>query len=117
MSTRHEEAGGRGEGVGARRADEGVRPEAEGTPRDGESPRRRSLVILTAVIFALNGGIYLFSGEWVSAAFFLAVGFFFYKGKEVERWPKAARVVAVVALAALGVAMLVRLVQRLKGLG
>jgi hypothetical protein len=61
--------------------------------------------------------LYLLSGEWVSAAFFLAYGFVLFKGNEIERWPKAARILAILVPVALGVAMVVRLMQRVKGLG
>ena len=79
--------------------------------------RPRTLVLLTSVIFILTGGLNLLLGEWLSAAFFLAGGFVFYKNREVDRWPKAARALVIVVLAALAVAMFVRLIQRFKVVG
>ena len=108
--------------MNTRPEEERTRREGERLPREGRSPRSewerpRAIMLLTAVLFILTGGLNLLAGEWLSAAFFLAGGFVFFKGKEIERWPKAARALVIVVLAALAVAMFVRLVQRAKGLG
>jgi hypothetical protein len=94
-----------------------TRPEEE-SPRDGdENPRRRTILLMTSILFILAGGLNLLIGEWLSAAFFLAGGFVFLKGREIDRWPKAARVLVIVALALLAVAMFIRLIQRFKAFG
>jgi peptidoglycan/LPS O-acetylase OafA/YrhL len=87
------------------------------TRPEDENPRRRMLLLLTVAVFALTGGLNLLSGEWLSAAFFLAGAFVFFKGKELDRWPKAARVILIIAFAALAVAMFVSLIQKAKRLG
>jgi hypothetical protein len=79
--------------------------------------RPRTLVLLTSVIFILTGGLNLVLGEWLSAAFFLTGGFVFFKGKEIERWPKAARALVIILLAALAVAMFVKMALKMKGRG
>ena len=87
-----------------------------GTRPEDEGPRRNTAMLLAAVLFILTGGVNLLLGEWLSGAFFLAGGFVFLKGKEIDRWPKAARVLLVIALAALAVAMFLRLIVKFKGL-
>ena len=66
-----------------------------------------------AVAFAVN----LLRGRWLTAAFFLAVGFVFVKGREIDGWPKAGRYLFILVYAALAVWMLVELIQELRGLG
>jgi len=89
-----------------------TRPEDENRPLETESPRRRMLLLVTSGLFIFACGVELLLGEWLSAAFYLACGFFFFKGREIDRWPKLARVLVIIALAALGVAMVVSLIQR-----
>lgn len=117
MGTPHEDEGARREDEGARRADESVRREAESARREDENPRRRATLLLASVTFILTGGLNLLLGKWLSAAFFFAGGFFFYKGKEIDRWPKAVRALVIIALAALGVAMVVNFIVEIKGRG
>ena len=107
MNTQPEELTRRGD---ARVRGEGVSPRAE-------EGRPRTLRLLMPVPFLLSCGLDLMAGEWLTAAFYLAAGFFLFKGRDIERWPKAARAVAVLAFAALCVAAFVRLIQRAKGLG
>ena len=94
-----------------------TQPEDELKRNADENPRRRMTLLITSGFFILAGGVELLLGEWLSAAFYLACGFVFFKGKELERWPKAARVIIIIALMALGVAMVVSLIQKAKGLG
>jgi len=75
------------------------------------------LVLFTSAVFALTGGLNLLLGEWLSAAFFLAAGFVFFKNREIERWPAAARALLIIVLVALAVAMFVRLISKFKALG
>jgi hypothetical protein len=83
----------------------------------GDQPRQRGIVLLTAICLFAVGGFDLLLGEWLSAAFFVAGGFVFLKGREIERWPKAARYLITFALAALAVAMFVKLILQLKARG
>jgi hypothetical protein len=104
------------------RSEQGTRREDESPRRGVENPRPeekrpRTLAPLASVIFILAGGLNLLSGEWLSAAFFLAGGFVFFKGREIERWPKAARALLIIVLAALAVAMFVTLTFKMKGRG
>jgi ABC-type nitrate/sulfonate/bicarbonate transport system permease component len=64
----------------------------------------------------VTGGFNLLLGEWLRAAFFLGVGFVFLKGREIDRWPKAARYLIIVVVVALSVAMFVRLIFDAKAL-
>lgn len=94
-----------------------TRPEDEKRPLETESPRRRMLMFISSGLFIFAGGVELLLGEWLSAAFYLACGFVFFKGRDLERWPKAARVLVIIVLAALAVAMFVSLIQKAKRLG
>jgi Na+/phosphate symporter len=91
-----------------------TRPEDELKRNEDGNPRRRMILLITSGLFILAGGVDLLRGEWLSAAFFLAGGFVFFRGKELERWPKAARVIIIIAFAALSVAMLISLIQKAK---
>jgi hypothetical protein len=84
------------------------------TRPDDDAPRASGLSLLTAVIFFVAGGFNLLLGEWLSATFFLVGGFIFLKGREINRWPKTARYLVTIALAALAVAMFVKLILDLK---
>ncbi|HJQ33641.1 MAG TPA: hypothetical protein VJ866_15765 [Pyrinomonadaceae bacterium] len=75
------------------------------------------LMFISSGLFIFAGGVELLLGEWLSAAFYLACGFVFFKGRDLERWPKAARVLVIIVLAALAVAMFVSLIQKAKRLG
>jgi hypothetical protein len=83
-------------------------------PGDDEHPRARSIMLLTAACFVLVGGIDLLLSEWLSGVFFLFGAFFFLKGRDIGRWPKAARVLILLAFAALAVAMFVSLIIKFK---
>jgi hypothetical protein len=74
-------------------------------------------MVLTAAIFFLAGGLNLLLAKWLDAAFFLAGGFVFLKGREMERWPRAVRYLFIVALAALAAAMFLKLFLDLKAGG
>jgi hypothetical protein len=70
--------------------------------------------LLAGVGFSVAFVFHLLRGRWVSAAFFLAVGFLFLKGDEIDRWPKAARYLLILVYAALAVGMLVNLIFDIK---
>jgi predicted small integral membrane protein len=88
----------------------------ETRPAD-EQARPRGIALLTAVCLFAVGGVNLLLGEWLTTAFYLVGGFAFLKGREIERWPKAARYLFTIALAALAVAMFVKLIFQLKARG
>lgn len=81
---------------------------------DGGRPRANAYTKFMAVIFLLLGGINLLNREWVAAALFVLSGLVVLKGREVEGWPKAARYLVLLVLAALAVATFVRIILRLK---
>jgi hypothetical protein len=103
------------EGSNTRRDDARARHEGESPRTEEGRPRTARLLMLVPSLLLVV--INLLDGEWVGAAFFLVCGFFFLKHREVDRWPIAARVLLLIALVVLGVAMIVRLIQRAKGLG
>ena len=80
---------------------------------DGRT-RAHAYAKLMAACFFLLGVVNLLNREWPGAAFFLAGGVIVLKGREIDRWPKAARYLVVLAVAALAVATLVRIVLKLK---
>ena len=92
--------------------------ENPGGPRtgdDGGGRRSRVLRAVWLVGFAVAFAVNLVRGRWLTAAFFVAVGFVTLKGRELDRWPKAALYLFILIYAALAVAMLVQLIQDLKG--
>ena len=80
---------------------------------DGQ-PRMRAYTTLMGVLFFLLAGANLLNRDWLIGALFLLGGFAFLKGREIDRWPKAARYLIVIAAVALAVAVLVRIVLRIK---
>jgi len=87
------------------------------TQNDGGRPRARSYTTLMAGCFLLLGVINLLGRDWLEAALFLSAALVVFKGGEIERWPKAARYLVTLAVAALALAVLVRLILRLKAAG
>jgi uncharacterized membrane protein YjjP (DUF1212 family) len=87
-----------------------------GRRNDGEAGPKtpRWLRVLGAVGFSLAFIIHLLQGRWVTAAFFVAVGFLFLKGREIDRWPKAARYLLIAVYAALAVGTFVTLTLDIK---
>lgn len=72
-------------------------------------------MLLTAVAFIFLCGLNLYLGKWLYATFNLMVAFFFLKGNAIERWPRAARYLLIVAYAVVTVALFVSLVSDMKG--
>ena len=83
------------------------------TQDDGGRPRSRSYAALMAGCFFLLGAVNLLNRAWLEGALFISGGLVVLKGREIERWPKAARSLVVVAVAGLAVAVFVRLVLKL----
>jgi hypothetical protein len=82
-----------------------------------DHPRARALMLAAAAILLLAGVVELVLARWLIAAFDLCVGLFFWKGRAIERWPRVARILFIICLAALGVAMVVKLTLDMKGSG
>jgi hypothetical protein len=80
---------------------------------DGGGPSR-VLRVLAVVGFSLAFVINLLRGRWVTAAFFVAVGLLFLKGRAIDRWPKPARYLLIAVYAALAVGTFVTLILDLK---
>ena len=80
----------------------------------GGGKTSRLMRVLAGAGFSLAFVVNLLRGRWVTAAFFLAVGFLFLKGDEIDRWPKTARYLLILVYAALGVGMLLNLVFDIK---
>ena len=78
----------------------------------GKTARVLKVVGLAGVAVAFVSE--LLRGRWLGAAFFLATGLLFLKGREADDWPKAVRYPLVVLYAALAVAMFVQLIQESK---
>ena len=76
----------------------------------------RAFKALALAGFALSFAFNLLRGRWLTAAFFLAVGVVFLKGREIDGWPKAARALVILVYAALAVGMFFQLISDLKGL-
>ena len=85
------------------------------TQKGGGRPRERTFTLLAVGSFFLLAALNLLRGEWLGAAFFLSGGLVFLERRRVDRWPKPARYLVTLALAALAVAMFVRLVMRARG--
>ena len=88
----------------------------EGRAAEGGGTPSRALRAMALAGFALLFGLHLLRGRWVTAAFFLAVAALFLKGREIDGWPKAARVLVVLVYAALAVGMFFQLIADLKAL-
>lgn len=80
-----------------------------GGRRGGRAP-----AVVMSVCFLLLAALNLLRGEWLGALFFAGGGLITLERRRVDRWPRAARYAVVLALAAAGVAMLVRIVLRLR---
>ena len=76
--------------------------------------RPRAYTKLMAVIFFLLGALNLLNREWALAGVFILGGLVNLKGREIDRWPKAARYLLFILLAALAVAAFVRIILKLK---
>ena len=74
----------------------------------------RWLKVLALVAWSVSFVIHLLRGRWVTAAFFVATVFLFLRGRDIDRWPKPRRYLAIAVYAALAVAMLVELLWQLK---
>ena len=83
------------------------------TQDDGGRPRSRSYTTLMAGCFFLLGALNLLNRAWLEGALFISGGLVVLKGREIERWPKAARSLVVVVVAGLAGAVFVRLVLKL----
>ena len=84
------------------------------TQQDDSRPRGNALTSLMVGCFLLLGAVNLLNRDWLSAALFLLGGIVILKGRELDRWPKAPRYLFVLAVAALAVAVLIRIVLRLR---
>jgi hypothetical protein len=84
------------------------------TQQGDERPRSHAYAKLMAGCFFLLGAMNLLSRDWLGASLFLAGGVVVLKGREIDRWPKAARYLVVLAVGALAVAALVRIILKLR---
>jgi hypothetical protein len=84
------------------------------TQQDDGRPRGNALTWLMVGCFLLLGAVNLLNRDWLSAALFLLGGLTVLKGREIDRWPRAPRYLFVLAVAALAVALFVRIVLRLR---
>jgi hypothetical protein len=75
----------------------------------GTPSRVMKVALVVGVVPALASQ--LLRGRWLTAAFFLAVGILFLKGRKIDGWPKPVRVVLIIVYAALAAAMFVQLIQ------
>lgn len=87
------------------------------TQKGDGRPRGNALTWLIVGCFFLLGAINLLERDWLAGALFLSGGLVVLKGRELERGPKAVRYLVVLAVAALAVAMLVRVVLRIRAGG
>lgn len=83
------------------------------TQDDGGRPGARTFTALMAGCFFLLGVINLLNRDWPAGALFLSAGLVVLKGREMDRWPRAARYLITCAVGALAVAVCVRLVLKL----
>jgi hypothetical protein len=77
--------------------------------REGQAPWR-ALKLATLVGFPTLLVTNLLLGDWLGAAYIFAAGFVFVVGRRIDRWPRPARYLVVLLLAALSAAMFVRLI-------
>lgn len=73
-------------------------------------------MLLAAATFFLLCGFNLYLGKWLYAAFHFMAGFLVLKGKAIERWPRAARYLLIIAYAAVAVAMFFQLIFDVKAM-
>jgi hypothetical protein len=83
------------------------------TQDDGGRPGARTFAALMAGCFFLLGVINLLNRAWLEGALFISGGLVVLKGREIDRWPRAARHLVIVVVGALAVAVCVRLVLKL----
>jgi len=85
--------------------------------RGARGGARRGLPWWVTAVFFFCAGLNLLMTRWLAAAFFLSAGVVFLKHEAIERQTKLVRYLIVAGLAALTVAMFVKLVLDLKSRG
>ena len=90
--------------------------EGQGTERSERRPLSPTLRAVIILGFGIPLFVHLLRGRWVTATFFAASIALSLKGREIDRWPKPRRYVAIAVYVALGVGMLAEVLWELRAL-